>query len=912
MLLKAIAITDNISVSAVNLNYLDPNGEVQTIEAGRSSGDYKSGEFTVVVPGSLITGQAFTYFWTINDFGNNEVTSDEYTVEVKPGITTGYTEDFEGQPIGWSSFGEANSWEWGVPTSGPGNAASGENVYATNLEGTYDNNMNATLIMPPVDLPEGSSYLQFKHWHNFEMSSSGRAWDYGHVVISTDLVNWTQLQQVAGSSNGWLNTQIDLSAYAEQRVYIDFNAYSDGSVLRDGWYLDDVTLSDTALAENKLGVIKKLKANKPAKLKKAEKSAEKLKDKKETPIDPTKIQPALPKKATTPEVERIANPTLLPLGAQVSVVESGLSVYTNPADGSYSLMHGAGTFTVKAGAYGYEAEEQSVTVEADQTVAANFTLEELPQNTVTGTISDAQTGEPIAGATLLLVEDANIVPVTTDESGSYTLTGYEGNYTLKIVANGYHSQELMVSIDADGAVADAALEPFYTYPGGEIGYDDGTAENARVFYDAGNGWAVKMSLPEGQENGIVTDGVFRFWDTSWPSPGGTDFNIEVWDATGDNGAPGKKIAGPINATALRNGEWTVVDLREHNISVNGDFYMVYIQANTNPNAPGLGTDEDGDNAGRSYQYVSGAWTPSPEEEGNYMIRARVNYEVAAPAITAPTESLITNKSALTVTGTASPTTTIELMQNGEIAGTAEVSDKGQFEIPVTLIEGNNEFKATSKLTGKTTGESSPVTVVLDTKAPILAISAPTNGDKVNKESITVTGSIDDANLEFVKVNGQKATIENGQFSKRILLEHGTNKIKLIAQDLAGNRTTKTLTITTDFEAPVIENVKPETDLSLATGTSVKIAFDSEPGLRATFTIQMPLTNLRSQPHNVTELAMSETSAGHYEGYYTVPSGTKADGAIIEVKVVDSFKNETREIAAGKLYINVNTTNSKKT
>ena len=30
--------------------------------------------------------------------------------------------------------------------------------------------MNATLVMPPVDLPEGASYLQFKQWHNFEQS----------------------------------------------------------------------------------------------------------------------------------------------------------------------------------------------------------------------------------------------------------------------------------------------------------------------------------------------------------------------------------------------------------------------------------------------------------------------------------------------------------------------------------------------------------------------------------------------------------------------------------------------------------------------------------------------------------------------------------------------------------------------
>ena len=67
------------------------------------------------------------------------------------------------------------------------------------------------------------------------------------------------------------------------------------------------------------------------------------------------------------------------------------------------------------------------------------------------------------------------------------------------------------------------------------------AENARVFYDAGNGWAVKMSLPEGRDSAIVTDGVFRFWDTEWPVPGGTEFAVEVWDA-GSNGMPGTETS----------------------------------------------------------------------------------------------------------------------------------------------------------------------------------------------------------------------------------------------------------------------------------------------------------------------------------------------------------------------------------
>ncbi|MGE6488781.1 S8 family serine peptidase [Paenisporosarcina sp. NPDC076898] len=892
----AVTVTDNISVSSVELSYLDGNNEWQTMAASRISGDYKVGEYTVTIPGTSVTGGSFTYKWIINDFGNNVVNSEEYMVEVKPGITVGYFEDFETATIGWTSFGEMNSWEWGVPTSGPGNAASGEKVYATNLEGKYDNNMNATLVLPPVNLPEGNSYLQFKHWHSFEQSSSGRAWDYGHVFVSTDRQEWTQLKMFQGESGAWLDGEVNLSAFSGQRVYLAFHAFSDGSVVRDGWYIDDVALTDIAQTENVsnenkgsigLGLI-------------TDDNKEAMKE----AIDPSKIRPSIPVKEVLPVSESPIHPTLLPIGAQVSVLESGRSVYTNPADGTYSMTHVPGTFTVKAEAYGYHSNQQTVTIEADATAQADFTLDEIAQNTVSGTITDESTGEGIAGATLLLVEDANITPVETDDSGHYSITAYEGNYTLKVIARGYHSKDASVTIGANALELSLALEPFYTYPGGEIGYDDGTAENARAFNAAGNAWAVKMSLPEGKENGIVTDGVFRFWDTEWPVPGGTAFAVEVWDATGPEGAPGKKLTESINATALRNGEWTVVDLTEHNIVVNGDFYMVYRQTFANPNTPGLATDENGTNAERSYQSVSGTWSASPVAEGNYMIRARVSYEVSAPVITSPTSDLATNNSAITIEGSASPTTTIQLKNNDGDAGSVVVGNDGKFVIQTELSEGLNVFTAISSLDGRVTGESSPVSVILDTVQPNLTIDSPINGDKTNRETVTVEGSVEDANLDWVKVNGQIAAVVNGKYSKRIILDTGANEITVVARDKANNSMSKTVTVHAKYVAPVITNLKPDQDLNLKNGKTVKVEFDSEPGLRSTFVIHMPLTNMGGQLQNATELPMTEQANGHYVGYYTVPKGTVANGAVIEVKAVDSFNNETRQTAKGKLYLNI--------
>lgn len=878
-----ITASDNVSVVSVEAVYGD-----KSVQAKRVSGDFKSGEYVVTIPGEDVEEGTFDYHFVITDFGGNETTTDTYSIQVEPGITVGYSQDFESEAAGWSVFGTNSSWERGIPTSGPEEAVSGENVYATNLSGLYNNSENSTLVMPPVDLPEGESYLQYSQWYNLENN-----WDFAHVFISTDMENWTQLNRITNVSDGWLESEIDLSDYSGERVYIGFNLTTDGSVGRDGWYIDDVSLSDTSNGASSSAV------KDGAKLGVDKADAKDKKAAKKDPVDPSKITPELSVEKDKAEKSENA-PQTLPLDATVSILESGRSVKTDPATGSYSLLHAAGEYTAVAEAYGYHNAEQAVTVEANGTGSANFVLDEQDKYTVSGTVTNEVTGEAVADATLLIVEDANVVPSVTDEDGNFSITAYEGVYTVKVLARGYHGIEQEIDLTADGTI-NIELEPFYTVPGGEIGYDDGTAENARAFYDAGNGWAVKMSLEEGRDTGIVTDGVFQFHDSDWPVPGGTGFAVEVWDATGPDGTPGKKLAGPIEAEATRSlDEWTVVDLSEHSIQVSGDFYMVYIQTAVNTAAPGLATDENGTNAERSYQLVGGAWSPSPAAEGNYMIRSRVSYEVESPTITSPAEGLITNEAEVSVEGTASPTTSVKLMNNGEEVSTVEVNDDGSFAVPAELSEGDNEFVAVTILDGAEVMESEPVSVILDTEAPELTIDNPKDGDKSNRETVTVEGTVADANLDFVEINGERADVTDGTYAKRILLDEGANEIEVVATDLAGNSTAESVTVDADYTAPEIENLTPEEDVNLNAGESVKFEFDSEPGLKATYFIHMPLTNTTQ---NATELPLMETEDGHYVGYWTATSNAVAEGAVIEVKVVDAYGNETRAQADGKLFIN---------
>ncbi|MFJ7859160.1 S8 family serine peptidase [Peribacillus sp. NPDC097206] len=876
-------VSDNVSVTAVKLSYKKADGSWAEVKAERKNGDYKSGTYEATIPGSDLTGNTVTYKWIATDFGGSVTTSDAYSTELLPGISVGYTEDFEENPTGWNSYGTNNNWEWGIPTSGPGSAASGQKVYATNLAGNYANSANMSLAMPPVDVPEGTSYLQFKHWYELE-----RNYDFGHVFISTDETNWVQAARFNDKSNTWIDGEVNLSEYAGERIYIAFNVTSDSSVQKPGWYIDDVKLANTS-------ILPTTKAKAGLGVNKSDSSVSA-----KPQVNPDKIKPVLEKEQKEPEKEQPA-PVLLPLQAQVSVLETGRSVYTNPQDGSYQLTHATGSYTMQAETYGYRSQTAPVNIEQDATSTANFTLQEIPKGTINGTITNKVTGEPVAGATVYLLEDAAIQPVTTNADGEYSLTAYEGNYTLKVMAPSYYGNEASVTISEETSTKNIELKPFIGYPD-EIKYDDGTAENARAYNAAGNSWAVKMSLASGNKTANVTGALLRFWDTTWPTPGGTEFQVSVYDASGTDGSPGKKIAGPFTETALRNGQWTHVDLSEHGIMVEGDFFMVYTQTKANPNAPGLATDEDGPNAGRSWQGVSGAWSPAPTEEGNYMIRATVDYEVKEPVITSPKDGSYSNQKEVTVEGTSAPTTKVDIFNKGEKVATTDSTNEGTFSVPVTLNNGENTLTAKARTSQGTTEASAPVTVILDTKKPTLAITSPTDGSKVNRETVTVKGTISDENLDSVKVNGKKAEVKDNTFSYRLLLDEGINKIKVVALDKAGNSVTKTISIDVKFTAPEISGLVPNQDKVLKNGESVKIEFDSEPGLSADFSILMPLTNAGGVA-NATELPMKETSSGHYVGYYTATTNVKAPGAVVEVKAQDSYGNVTTQRATGKLWIN---------
>ncbi|MBT2216788.1 S8 family serine peptidase [Virgibacillus dakarensis] len=922
-----IDVQDNYSVEQVELQYRGADSsDWQSVQAELVEGDKSDGTYSVTIPGEDVNEPSITYRWHLVDYGGNEVTSDTYEVPVGTPVTIGYSTDFESDP-GWISYGNNNSWERGTPTSGPEHAISGDNVYATNLDGDYPDGSDAYLEMPPLELPDGNAYLQFKHWYKFTDYDYTR--DFGEVLVSTDQENWEPLARFNTYGSIWQYVEADLSDYAGKTVYVAFHIESDETGGHEpGWYLDDVTLSDTSIFRSNqahLGVMPHHQNSQALKKIKAEKTLEKAKSSKKTlkkskklnkkSVDLDNMKPAKRENVKTPFASHKASKnnktrehvSSLPLNATVSVQETGIFTKTDPRDGSYSMIHPEGTYTLEADAYGFRSQTQSVEIPKDGKADAKFTLQPIPKGTITGKVTNKSTGEPVANATVMLMEDPAIAPVKTDENGNYSFTAYEGNYTLHVSALKYHSKDVDVMIKGDESTEkDVQLKPFIGTPG-EIGYDDGTPENARAFNEAGNGWAVKMSLPEGQDSAMVTGGKFLFWNDLFPSPGGDKFKVEIWDAGGKDGAPGKKLAGPVDATAIRDEtQWTKVDLSELGVIVDGDFYMVYIQTKDGDQSPGLATDENSPNAGRSWQMGGGSWSPSPADQGNYMIRALVSYELTPPVITSPKGNSFTNDSTITVKGEAKKGATVDIMNNGDKVVTTDTTDDGKFSADITLKDGENVLTATASTDAGTTEPSDTVTVTLDQDKPRITIDSPKDRSKTNKMVANVNGTVSDKHLDWVKVNGKKANIdEDGSYSQRVLLDNGENNIKVVAQDKAGNKTTKTVTVFAKSDAPEISNLKPAEDQYLNTGQSVIISMDTEPGLHPTFMIHLPLANPSSaKTSSIKELPMMETTPGHYIGVWTATSMKNVKGAGIEVIVKDDYGNVSRKEADGELFINV--------
>jgi thermitase len=140
-----------------------------------------------------------------------------------------------------------------------------------------------------------------------------------------------------------------------------------------------------------------------------------------------------------------------------ATVTDGTRTATADTSGIYEIADvPEGTHQVTASEEGYESSSVTVNVVAGDTAVANLSLNEvaLPAS-ITGSVTDAEDGSPIAGAT---VSDGTRT-ATTDTSGEYTLADAPaGTYEVAASKEGYHRSSVTVNVvSGDTAIANLSL-----------------------------------------------------------------------------------------------------------------------------------------------------------------------------------------------------------------------------------------------------------------------------------------------------------------------------------------------------------------------------------------------------------------------------------------------------------------------
>lgn len=164
-----------------------------------------------------------------------------------------YFEDFEAGDGGYGVSGSETSWEYGTPSSGPGEAHSGDYLWATELDGAYRHGEDGYVTSPAVDVSAlGGNDLLLTWWQYYDgeaccdeisvegSNDGGATWE----AIYGPFAGGEIREQV------WEQQSVLLdSAYAVHDMQIRFRFTSDDEGAFPGWYVDDVGVGAVAEEE---------------------------------------------------------------------------------------------------------------------------------------------------------------------------------------------------------------------------------------------------------------------------------------------------------------------------------------------------------------------------------------------------------------------------------------------------------------------------------------------------------------------------------------------------------------------------------------------------------------------------------------------------------------------------------------
>jgi len=184
------------------------------------------------------------------------------------------------------------------------------------------------------------------------------------------------------------------------------------------------------------------------------------------------------------------------------------------------------------------------------------------------------------------------------------------------------------------------------------------------------------------------------------------------------------------------------------------------------------------------------------------------YQLPAPAITVAAAPSLTNLSTVDLSGTVDNGATVTVTNKTTAISGSAVVNGSTWSYKVALAEGLNNIAIEAQKTFSDKA-SSALQIALDSTPPLLNVSALADGSYTSTKVQNIQGTVSDANTVAVLVNNLPATMIDGGFTASLSLETGSNAVKIVAGDLAGNVTVNSRTIYYDADKPVITVNSPK-------------------------------------------------------------------------------------------------------
>ncbi|MCB1101806.1 MAG: fibronectin type III domain-containing protein, partial [Kiritimatiellae bacterium] len=128
---------------------------------------------------------------------------------------------------------------WGISTS---HSFSADSAWSDSPDGNYTNQVNASLTLVTQTSLHQARHPVLCYAHRYELLAG----DVGLVELSTNNgAAWISLASYTAGTTGWLRVRHDLTAYTNaSQVLVRFRLTTDANGTADGWWVDDITLSE--------------------------------------------------------------------------------------------------------------------------------------------------------------------------------------------------------------------------------------------------------------------------------------------------------------------------------------------------------------------------------------------------------------------------------------------------------------------------------------------------------------------------------------------------------------------------------------------------------------------------------------------------------------------------------------------